>query len=92
MDTTTLEKANELNRKIKEFSEALNCFEYQPYCDEERREERVSSDPRLIIEFNGGDDREQLMLPMNLSDTLVDFLKAEIKKELKKSVYEFNAL
>jgi len=92
MDTTTLEKANELNRRIKEFSEALNCFEWQPDCDENRKSESFTTHPQLIIEFDGGEDREQVALSMKLSDTLIDFLKTEIKKELKKSVDEFNAL
>lgn len=91
MDVTTLEKANELNRKIKEFSEALNCFEWQPYCDEERKDIRVSTNPELIIEFDG-DGREQIKLPMNLSGMLVEFLKKEIRKGRDEIVKEFNEL
>jgi len=88
MDTTTLGKANKLNREIQEFYEALNCFEYQS----EGLTTGISTNPRLIIEFDGGDDREHLTLPMNLSETLTDYLKSEIKKGLKKAVDEFNAL
>ncbi|WP_445458403.1 hypothetical protein [Flavobacterium sp. HNIBRBA15423] len=87
MDITTLEKANKLNKKIKEFSEALNCFEWQP----EENAKAISTNPRIIIEFDC-DGREQLPLPMNLSDELVKFLKNEIIKGRDIAVAEFNAL
>ena len=89
MDITTLEKANELNKKIKEFTEALNCFEWTHPTDESQK---FSTKPRLIIDFDGIDGREQIALPMNLSDTLVSFLKAEIIKGRDVAVAEFNAL
>jgi hypothetical protein len=86
MDTTTLEKANELNTKIQEFQSALNCFQW------EEEYGGGTTNPRLIIEFDGGDGREQRSLPMNLSDALVSFLKAEIIKGRDAAVVEFNAL
>jgi hypothetical protein len=85
MDTTTLEKANELNVKISEFSAVLNCFEYESFG------ETISLNPRLIIEFDG-DGRDQLKIPMNLSKQLTDLLKAEIIKGRDAAVAEFNAL
>jgi hypothetical protein len=91
MDITTLEKANNLNKKIKEFSEALNCFEWQPYPDEERSEVRISTNPQLIIEYDG-DGREQVYIPMTLNEVLINFLKSEIKKQLDINVKEFNSL
>lgn len=87
MDITTLEKANQLNRKIKEFTEALNCFEWQ--VDE--GQPKISTNPRLIVEFDG-DGREQLMIPMALNKTLVDFLKNEIIEGRNTAVSEFNDL
>ena len=36
MKTETLKKANQLDRKIKELREALNCFEWLPYCEEKK--------------------------------------------------------
>jgi hypothetical protein len=87
MDITTLGKANELNKKIKEFSEALNCFEWKP----EENAEPISTNPRLIIEYDY-DGREQQPLPINLSNELVAFLKAEIVKGRDIAVNEFNAL
>lgn len=87
MDVTTLEKANELNRKIKEFGDALICFEFpQEYGG-------GSTNPRIIIEHDGFDnDREETKLPMNLSDNLISFLKDEIIKWRDIAVAEFNAL
>jgi len=87
MDTTTLKRANELNQKIKEYSEALNCFEW-----ESENEIKVSTNPHLIIEFDGEDGREQIKLPMNLSDVMVGFLKQEIIKGRQLAVDAFNAL
>ena len=86
MDITTLEKANELNKKIKEFQLALNCFEW------EKEYGGGTTNPRLIIEFDGCDGRETQSLPINLSDTLVSFLKAQIIKARDASVAEFNAI
>ena len=86
MDLTTLEKANELNRKIREFQQALNCFQW------EEEYGGGSTNPRLIIQFDGPDGRENTPLPMNLSNGLVKFLKAEIIKGRDAVVAEFNAL
>lgn len=86
MDIKTLEKAYELNRKIKEFTEALNCFQWSDEYG------GGSTNPRLIIEFDGGDGREEQPLPINLSDELTSFLKAEIIKGRDAAVAEFDAL
>ncbi|MFH2032067.1 MAG: hypothetical protein ABIJ40_15840 [Bacteroidota bacterium] len=87
MDITTIDKANELNQKIREFSEALNCFEWTPI----ENEPPVSLNPRLIIEYDN-DGREQTAIPMNLSNAMVEFLKTEIIKGRDRAVAEFNAL
>jgi len=89
MDTTKLKKANDLDRKIKELNEALNCFEWP--VDE--GQPKVSTNPRLIIDFDsceGG--REQIKLPMELSNQLSTWIKGEIARELKFTVMEFNEL
>jgi hypothetical protein len=86
MDITTLEKANALNKKIKEFTEALNCFEWGEEYGWH------STNPKLIIEFDGGDGRERQLLPMNLIDALVGFLKTEIKNGKEAAIAEFDAL
>lgn len=89
MDTTTLDKANSLNGKIKELTEALNCFEW-PWFE---GDSIVSTNPRLIIEFDdeeGG--RTNIKLSMVLNEILIDVLKSEIKKERDITVNEFNQL
>lgn len=88
MDTNTLHEANNLSWRIKELANALNCFEYE----HEAGQEPISTNPQLIIEFDGGDDREQIKLPINLSQTLTDFLKVEIKKELGIAIDALEAL
>lgn len=64
MDIATLGKANELNKKIKELTEALNCFEFTHPEDESKK---YSTNPRLIINYEGGDGRENQLIPMELS-------------------------
>ena len=92
MATKKIEKANELSKKINEFTEALNCFEWQPYNDPKREHIRISTNPKLIIEFDGVDGRDAVPLPMNLSDALVSFLKAEIIKGRDIAIEEFENL
>lgn len=87
MDADTLKKANALNKKITEFSEALNCFEYVP----EEGAQPISLNPALIIEFDY-DGREQIKLPFHLSNALIDFLKSEITKGLNSAKIEFDNL
>lgn len=92
MDITTLEKANSLNLKIRELNSALNCFEWQRSDNQGNKiGDPISLRPLLIIEYDG-DGREQIKLPMNLSNTMVDFLKSEIIKGRDAAVAEFNAL
>jgi len=86
MEIETLEKANGLNKKRKEFEQALNCFQW------EEEYGGGSTNPSLIIEFDGADGREQLALPMNLSDVLIEFLKAEIIKGRDLAISEFKEL
>jgi len=88
MDIQTLQKGNDLQRKIRKIKEALNCFEWHP--DEG---EPINLNPRLIIEFDDYDGgRSELPLPMALGDVLTALLKQEIKKELDAVETEFNQL
>lgn len=90
MENSTLEKANNLNKKIKEFKEALECFESTHPEDETIT---YSTNPALIIEFDDEDEmRRQLKLPMVLSDSLTGFLKTTIKAQLKMAEDQFKAL
>jgi len=84
MDTAKLRKANDLDKKIREFTEALNCFEWP---------DKVSTNPRLIIEFDDDEGgRSSIKLPMELSNNLIDWLKTEITKNRQNVVNEFNEL
>jgi hypothetical protein len=87
MDIQTLKKANDLNQKIKELNEALNCFEWSP----EESIAPISTNPRILIEFDG-DGREQIKLPLVLSDVLVAILKKEIVTARESALSEFIAL
>jgi len=87
MNLTTLEKANALNNKIKEFNQALNCFQWEDGAGNFH-----SANPRLIIQYDGGDGREEQPLPMNLSNTFVTLLKAEISRCMDEAVAELEAL
>ena len=90
MDITTLNKANELNKKIKEYQEALNCFEYK-YGD--NNEATFDRTPKIVLDVDDLDNgREQIAIPMVLSDELISFLKAEIIRGRDEAVREFNCL
>ena len=87
MNAATLQKANELNKRIKEFTEAQNCFELEDLSGK-----KISTNPRLIIDFDGVDGREQIFFPLGLSETMVGFLKQEINKARNAAIAEFQAL
>jgi len=100
MNTETLQKANELARKIIEHEQALNCFEYDVHYyarDEnpELPEELRSTNPRLIIEHDDieeGEGRRQTPIPIVLSDLLIEMIKSAIKESQAKVNAEFQAL
>ena len=85
MDTKTLERANELLKKIKQLQHVLECFEWEPEFGGHSR------NPRLIIEFDRN-GREEQVLPMNLSDELINFLKVEITRVHDTAVAELEQL
>lgn len=87
MDIQTLDKANSLNKKIKQLDEALNCFEWSPGGSIPP----ISTNPRIIIEFDN-DGREQIKLPLVLSDVLVAILKKEILSARASALSEFIAI
>ncbi len=86
MEREKLEKANELDKKIREYKEALNCFQW-----EDNDGGLHSTNPALIIEFDN-DGREQIKLPMTLSDSVVNLLKEIITASLETTQKEFNNL
>jgi len=85
MDVKTLERANELLKKIKQLQNVLGCFEWELEFGGHSR------NPRLIIEFDR-DGREEQVLPMNLSDELINFLKLEIIRVHDTTVAELEQL
>lgn len=86
MDKETLKKANLINSKINQLETALDCFEWEPYYG------GGSTNPQIIIEFDGGDGRENQKLPMPLNDSLISILKSHIKLELDFLNNELKAL
>lgn len=88
MTIDTFYKAHDLNKKLNELNQALNCFEYR-YSEHSAP---ISTNPRIIIEYDGGDDREQISLPIALSNTLVEILKAEIINATELALSEFTSL
>lgn len=89
-----MQKANALYQKIRELQEALSCFEYQPYPDspdKEKREKVVSTNPELIVEYDG-DGREKVKLPLRLNESLIETLKLELMRELEKTIQAFDDL
>ncbi len=99
MNTETLKKANELSKLISDHESALSCFEWDAnYYENINRPENkqlppkiFSTNPRLIIEYDG-DGREQQLIPMGLSDFLINIIKDQIKENLNKIRKEFEEL
>ncbi len=105
MDKKRLNEANRLIHLIEEHEKALLCFVYDKneYINDMREaagEEKLSpeyesTNPQLIIEFDAFDDdwiRQQVKIPMVLSDFLVETIKAAIIESLSKLEMEFNSL
>lgn len=99
MNKEKLEKANRLNKLIKEHEEALNCFEFDTnyYAREEEPNLPIvleSTNPVLIIEHDNPFEgiRERQRIPMVLSDHLINAIKDSIKKKLEDLKVEFKNL
>ena len=105
MDKKRLNEANRLIHLIEAHEKALLCFVYDKneYINDMREaagEEKLSpeyesTNPQLIIEFDAFDDdwiRQQVKIPMVLSDFLVETIKAAIIESLSKLEMEFNSL
>ncbi|MBD8081108.1 hypothetical protein [Chryseobacterium caseinilyticum] len=82
-----MNKANALNKKIKEYEEALNCFEHRYGENNEFVFDRT---PKILLDVDDLDDgREQIPIPMILSDELAEFLKEQILSNLNLAKEEF---
>lgn len=92
MDYQKLQKANSIKKQIDEHQEALNCFEW-PGIPDHGLKEPLTRHPQLIIEVDDCDDcREQIKLPMVLSNELIGFLKSVIIENKRKLESEFESL
>ncbi len=89
MDVTTLEKGLELNKKINQCTAVLDCFEWK---DEAGNPSGVSTNPRIIIEYDGGDDREDLEVPFELNVAIIKTIKYWTLNHRELAVVEFNSL
>ncbi len=78
MTQETLMKANSLNKKICDYQNALNCFEYTDHGGE-----IYDRTPRLVLDVDDLDEgRERIDVPMVLSEYLIGIIKQEIQKGL----------
>ena len=105
MKLEQLNKANQLQKLIREYESSLLCFEYDnnEYANDSRKdngEDLLPSDirstnPKLIIEHDAFDDdwyRKTQDVPMVLSGFLINIIKEQIKENLEKLKNEFEEL
>jgi len=93
MKIENLERGNEIQKQLKSFEEALNCFEYKFGGDGETLlDNPISTNPKLMLEFddysNEG-DRSIIPIPNVLSDDLIDMIKHGIILNIKSLESEF---
>ena len=92
MNNELLSTANKLNKKIQALEWALRSFEWIVEDPDGGEPQRFSTNPRLIIEYDGGDGREQEEIPMILNDDFIRILKEEIMNELRATKITFENL
>jgi len=89
MDVTTLNKANDLNRKINEITDILRCFTWP----DDMGPKNISRFPLLIIEFDSEEGgRDHRKLPIEMSDDMIAYIKNELISARDEAVFEFNNL
>lgn len=87
MTKETLDLANDLNRRIKILEQAKNCFSWETDNGIE-----FPTHPKLIIEFDGNDGREQLAIPSELNDVIITDLLKWFSDNLARARTEFEML
>lgn len=88
MTTEILDKANALQRNIKDFQNALECFQYE--IGDEHEKKIFDRKPRIIFEVDDSDEMpEQIKVPLYLNDQFVALLKKEIQQQLATTKNEF---
>lgn len=96
MKIENLKRGNEIQKLLKSFEEALNCFEYKHAGDgESLLENQISTNPKLMLEFddysNEG-DKSIIPVPNVLSDDLIGLIKQGILLNIQLLESEFNDL
>lgn len=86
MDVNTLNIAIILNKEIVDLQNALLCFNKHIELG------GASNNPKLLIEFDDGEERTVLELPMVLCNTLIDLIKFNIVQARNEAVAKFNVL
>ena len=89
MKFETLETANLINKKLKELDVVISCL---MHVDQEI-ETIIDYNPSLIIECDDWDGgRDQIRIPMALSDQLILLIQKEAVSEKNRLLSEFNNL
>ena len=86
MDLATLNKANYLNNQVESLSVAINCL-----GDLHSRSPRyeMRRNPKLVIEHDGPDEREQIPLSMEIDDAFIEAVQAILRKKKEAKIDEF---
>ena len=97
MEIDKLIKANELDCKITELQNILDCFEWTPEDDlgsDKAHPKSISRNPEIIIEFDAadGNSRELIKLPKDFSKAWIPDMKKEISTGLEIYKKEFKEL
>jgi len=97
MNVETLNKANDLKRKIEQLQDITSCFYYPKYDNEGNETGELdfnhSRKPKIIIEFDDFEDgREEFKLPLTPSEKFIKTIFEESAKELQKTIAEFESL
>ena len=72
--------------KIKQLESVLECFEWPKEFG------GGSTNPSLIIEYDAGDGREQMAVPIALGPILTNIIKNEVKAQIDIADSEFSKL
>lgn len=96
MKIENLQRGNEIQKLLKSFEEALNCFEYKFGGDgESLLENPISTNPKLMLEFDDYSnecDRSIIPVPNVLSDELIGLIKQGILLNIQLLKSEFKDL
>ena len=89
MDSIKLNKANYLNNQVKSLTVAINCFE-DLHSRSPRR--KMRGNPKLVIEHDGPDEREQIPLSMEIDDAFIEAVQTALRLKREVAAKEFNKL